>query len=479
MGRCASMRPEFNSRRSAVVCTRGIVGSSQPLATEAGLRVLRRGGNAADAAVAVAAALAVLEPGSTGIGGDFFALHYDAASREVRCVNGSGKSPKDLDAARVRMDLGLDEGYKGAMPYTPTATHSPHVVTVPGAIAGWLDCIERFGSGKLSFDDLMEDAIRLADEGFPVAPLMARSWKRARDALASVSSNGAEMLVKEDGADGELRAPRAGEVFRRPGLAKVLREVVAKGRDGFYKGWVAEAIVEELHAHGGVMTMEDLAEHATVFPEAISTKYSTVRVWEHPPNGDGLIALIALNILSVLEDQGRVSFESIDYVDPASPISSVKTPACLHAIIEALRIAFADGQRYISDPDKTDFHEYAKQLLSREHAEERASRIDMNKRGTDEDIFGEPKQSSNTVSFNVIDGEGNAVSAVNSNYMGFGSFLVPKGTGFTLQNRGHNFVLDEEHPNNLSKGGVRPFHTIIPWYGKKNERDRYTKSERV
>ena len=270
----------FGSRRSPVICCGGLVGSSQPLASEAGLRVLREGGNAADAAVAVSAALAVLEPTSTGVGGDFFCLFYSAADRSVRALNGSGKSPRRLDAARARADMGLAADYRGAMPSSPEGAHSPHAVTVPGAIAGWLDCIERFGSGRKSVADVLGTAIRLAEDGFPVAPVTAGGWKRSAPALRTRSRNGREVLVEDAGAPGGLRGPNAGELFKRPGLARVLREVVAKGKEGFYSGWVAQAIVDELQEHGGVMEMDDLREHESLFPEAICTEYADKVVWE-------------------------------------------------------------------------------------------------------------------------------------------------------------------------------------------------------
>lgn len=266
---------QWRSRRSPVICTHGIVASSQPLASEAGLRVLREGGNAADAAVAMASVLAVCEPCSTGVGGDFFCLHYDAKTREVKAVNGSGKSPKELDAALVRKDLSLGENYRGPFPSTNEGNRSAHTVTVPGAIAGWCDFIDKFGTKPMS--DLLKEAIRLSDEGFPVAPLTAFAWKRAFEALMTTSANGKEMLVEDAAQSSKYRAPYAGEVFQRKGLANVLKEVATKGKSGFYQGWVAEAIVNELKEHGGVMTLDDLSEHSTSFPGTISTEYVRVR----------------------------------------------------------------------------------------------------------------------------------------------------------------------------------------------------------
>ena len=242
--------------------------------------MLREGGNAADAAIAISAALAVLEPTSTGIGGDFFCLYYSAEDQSVRALNGSGKSPKRLDAARARKDFGLDDAYRGAMPNTKEATQSPHTVTVPGAICGWIDCIERFGSGKMSMGDVLATSIQLAEDGFPVGPVTAGSWKRSAPSLRTRSRNGSEMLVGDASAPGGLRGPNAGELFKRPGLAKVLKEVVAKGKDGFYTGWVAQAIVDEIKEHGGVMEMDDLREHSSLFPDAICTEYMDKIVWE-------------------------------------------------------------------------------------------------------------------------------------------------------------------------------------------------------
>ena len=322
---------QFRSRRSPVICTNGIVSSSQPLVSESGLRILREGGNAADAAVSMAAVLAVCEPCSTGIGGDFFCLHYSAETGEVKAVNGSGKSPKDLDAATVRKDLNLPQDYRGPFPETNEGKRSAHTVTVPGAIAGWIDCIEKFGSKPM--EEILKDAIRLADEGFPVTPAIANSWKKSFDAIFTTSENGKEMLVEDSSVEHNCRAPYAGEVFKRKNLANVLKEVVKKGKKGFYEGWVAEAIVEELRQYGGKMTMQDLSGHSSSFPDSIRTEYDGKMVYEHPPNGDGLIALIALNILTSLEEKGQISFTSVLETGGKSSPAELRTADQLHAII--------------------------------------------------------------------------------------------------------------------------------------------------
>ena len=266
----------FNSRRSPVYGTRGAVASSQPLASEAGMRVLQRGGNAADAAVAVAAALNVTEPCSTGMGGDCFALYYDASKSRVLGMNGSGRAPAGLTPERLAADG-----------FTKMPLNGVHTVTVPGAVAGWVDTIEHFGT--LTMKDVLAPAIELAEGGFPVSPLTARAWANGVPLLKS-GPYGDEILING-------RAPGAGELMRNLTLARSMREVVEHGKAGFYEGRVAEAIVELLHLKGGTMTLEDLKGHTSTFDEPITVNYRGVDVWEIPPNGQGITTLIALNVL--------------------------------------------------------------------------------------------------------------------------------------------------------------------------------------
>ncbi|MEK6238040.1 MAG: gamma-glutamyltransferase family protein [Planctomycetales bacterium] len=416
--------PRFNSRRSVVHATRGMVATSQPLASQAGLSVLMQGGNAADAAVACAAALNVTEPCSTGLGGDFFALYREAATGEISALNGSGRAPRALTLERLAR-----EGITDAWPL-----FHAHAITVPGACAAWCDLLDRFG--RLGRGTVLEPAIRLAEEGFPVAPLTARAWARGKESQLDQSPGGAELLIAG-------RAPRAGELMRNPTLANTLRTIAEGGSDVFYRGPIAESVASVVSEFGGTMTAEDMAAHESTWETPISVSGHGVRLHECPPNGQGLTALLALNILGCL-----------DLPALGDPLSAPR----LHHAVEAFRLAFADAMWHVTDPTFSAVP--VEELLSRDYAQRRAKEIDPN-RATADPKRGSPTASSDTVYFCVVDGEGNACSVVNSNYMGFGTGIVAPGTGFTLQNRGHNFSLDPKHPNALAPG-KRPYHTIIP-----------------
>ncbi|KAG9120988.1 hypothetical protein FRC07_003252 [Ceratobasidium sp. 392] len=425
---------QFASRRSTVYGKKGVVACTQPLAAEAGLEILRKGGNAADAAVAVSAALNVTEPSSCGIGGDAFCLYYDASKKTVQALNGSGRSPKALTLEIARK--------KGATGRGLLATDL-NSVTVPGAAAAWVDTVEKFGSGKVSLEEVMTPAIRLAEEGVPVSEMHAASWKRSEDLIKQASPSSASMLL-----DG--RAPRAGEVMRFPDLARTFRTLVSEGKKGFYTGRIAKAIVELIKSKGGVMELDDLATHDTEFVEPISYTYADdVTLYECPPNGQGITALMALGILEAAQDIGKIKpllemeHNSVEY---------------LHALIEGLRLAFADTQYYVTDPGVV--HVPVKEMISKEYLRKRAKLF--NPTASIPDInHGDPVHSTDTVYFSVTDQWGNGCSFIQSNYAGFGTAAIPKGCGFTLQNRGSGFVLEAGHPNQLA-GGKRPYHTIIP-----------------
>eukprot|EP00047_Mylnosiga_fluctuans_P005422 m.240392 g.240392 ORF g.240392 m.240392 type:complete len:540 (-) comp13660_c0_seq1:152-1771(-) len=411
--------------RGPLYCAHGSVCSSQPLASEIGIRILQAGGNAADAAVAVAAALNVTEPCSTGLGGDCFCLFYDAAKQSVQGINASGRAPKDLSLEVLR-----EHGIMGdRLPEV-----SIHTVTVPGAAAGWVDTLERFGTKTLQ--EVLAPAIKLAEDGFPVQPIAAHFWARGAHKLQDNANKfGAELLL-----DGQ--APRAGEIMRNPTLAATLRALAAGGRDEFYKGRIAEAIVAAVRGQGGTMTLDDLAAHVNTFDNPISVNYRGYDIWEIPPNGQGITALLALNILSGF-DLAALGHNSVEY---------------LHVLIESLRQAFADAKWFIADPSR---HKVpVEELLSVDYATSRRSLISQHTASVDP-VHGSPVSSSDTVYFCVVDGQGNACSFINSNYCGFGTGIVPEGCGFTLQNRGANFSLQEGHPNVLQPG-KRPYHTIIP-----------------
>lgn len=436
-----SPEPDFSSRRSTVYGKGGMVASSQPLATAAGLEILARGGNAADAAVATAAALNVCEPTSTGLGGDMFALFYDAQTGAVSALNGSGRAPAGLSLERLRKEglLTVDSGPETVSP--PSTVHGlrslppfhAYTVTVPGACAGWLDLLERHGT--LEVVDVLAPAIRLAEQGFPVAPLTSYFWRAGAERQLKTAPNGRELTI-----DG--RGPNPGETFRNLGLARTLRQIAEGGKKAFYEGPIAEAIVEVLQKAGGCMTPADLAAHVSTWEQPASVTYGGYRVHECPPNGQGITALMALNLLEGFD---------LSALDPLSPER-------LHLEIESLRLAFADTRWYVADPAVVQVP--VEQLLSKEYAAERRKLIDR-KRATLDQLHGRPFTSSDTVYFCAVDRWGNACSFINSNYMGFGTGIVPKGWGFTLQNRGHNFSLDPQHPNVLAPG-KRPYHTIIP-----------------
>ncbi|KAJ3070764.1 hypothetical protein HDU98_006222 [Podochytrium sp. JEL0797] len=422
------------SRRSAVFSTGGMVASSQPLASEIGRRILEKGGNAADAAVAVAAALAVTEPCSTGIGGDAFCLFYNAETKSVKALNASGRAPKALSIPFLRSKNFQHD----SIPNT-----SPHSVTVPGAAAGWVDTVTLFGSKKLSVAEILEPAIQLADKGFPVSEIAAHWWQRGEQRILDASPNGREMLRKGE------RAPKMGEIMKMQNMAETFRALANHGKRGFYEGRVAESIVKTLGDLGSVMTLEDLKTHASTPVEPISIVYrDTLRVHECPPNGQGITALMAFGILDALQTSGNDKFLK----------TGVNSVPYLHTLIEAMRLAFADSKFYVADPEHV--HVPVKELLSAEYLQKRAKLIDP-KLASVCVKQGSPVNSCDTVYFSVVDKDGNACSFINSNYEGFGSAIVPHGCGFVLQNRGSNFSLDETHANRLEPL-KRPYHTIIP-----------------
>ncbi|CED85566.1 gamma-glutamyltranspeptidase [Phaffia rhodozyma] len=422
------------SRRSVVFSTKGLVAASQPLAVSAGIEVLNKGGNAADAAVATAAALNVTEPSCTGIGGDVFCLYYNASDKTVKAINGSGRSP-----AKLTMEYARSVGINGR--------HIPldnlNSVTVPGATDGWCTTIKEFGSGKLSMREILDPAIRLAEEGVPVSELHSNAWQRSVNLIKNASPSADSMLL-----DG--RAPNPGEIFRFPDLANTFKEVAEKGRDGFYKGRIAQAIVDLIQSKGGVMELSDLEAHHSANVEPISYTYKNdCTIYECPPNGQGLTALLALGILEQIQATGKIQdLTNLDH-------NSVEY---LHVLIEALRLSFADTRYYVSDPDKV--HVPVAELLSEEYLKTRAKLFDPSQ-AVASVHHGKPCASTDTVYFTTCDKDGNACSFIASNYAGFGTGAIPAGCGFTLQNRGSGFTLEEGHPNEL-KGGKRPYHTIIP-----------------
>ncbi|KAJ8374346.1 hypothetical protein SKAU_G00049260 [Synaphobranchus kaupii] len=416
----------FSSRRSPAVCLNGCVASSQPLASVIGLDILKRGGNAADAAVAVAAALGVTEPCSTGIGGDCFCLFYDARIGQVRGLNGSGRSPRALT-----LDLLSSFGFSQSQP--PSVFHAINV-TVPGAAACWCETIQLFGSKKLTLGEVLEPAAELAERGFPVTEITAHHWAKWSKALkADGKALGGDFLINN-------QPPKHGQLFTNPTLARTYRELAQRGRSGFYDGRVAEAIVDVVGRNGGVMTLDDLKNHSSTEVRPIFTDYKGVRLWECPPNGQGIAAIIALNILK------NFSMKEMGH----------NSGRYLHVLTEALKLSLVDVAQYCADPEKVNVP--MEGLLSEGYGRQRAELINMQVAAITE--HGTPP-GSDTVYFAIVDEEGNACSFVNSTYMGFGTGLVPQNCGFSLHNRGANFSLDRSHGNCVGPE-KRPYHTIMP-----------------
>ncbi|HLV36911.1 MAG TPA: gamma-glutamyltransferase [Spirillospora sp.] len=413
---------DFNSRRALVMARRGMVAASNPLAAQAGLNILRQGGNAADAAVAASAVMNVTEPGACGIGGDCFALFFDAQTKRVSALNGSGRAPQALRLEDLR-----------AQGWTQMDPFHAHAVTVPGAVRGWHDLLERYGTMTLA--DVLVDAIHYADEGYPLAPTFGYGW-RNNESFLRRAVNADEYLP-----DG--KPPQPGQVIQLRSLAKTLRLIAEGGPDAFYTGPVAETIVTTLQEQGGVMTLDDLKNHYSTWDEPILTNYRGVTVYECPPNGQGLAALQAMNIASTFELRS-LAWDS---------------PERLHLMIESMRLAWADARQYIADMSRS--HVPVDELLSQSYAEQRAALISPERTMTPPAAYGKLPLGSDTIYLCVVDGAGNACSFIKSLYMGFGVGIVAKGTGVWLQNRGAGFVLEPGHANAL-EGGKRPYHTIIP-----------------
>jgi gamma-glutamyltranspeptidase/glutathione hydrolase len=408
--------------RSVVRASRGMVATSQPLASQVGLDVLQRGGNAVDAAIAMAAVLNVTEPNMTGIGGDAFMMIYSSRTKKLEGLNASGRAPRALS---------LEHFTSRKVAQMPTAGLEP--VTVPGAFDGWVTLLEKHGTMKLA--DLMAPAIELAETGFPVMEKIAADWETEVPRLKLTAAAASTFLV--NGA-----APQPGAIFVQKNLARTLRTLARGGRDAFYRGEIARAIVTYCQKNGGFLTMEDFAAQKSEWVEPISTTYRGLTLYEMPPNGQGLTALLLLNILEGIDLKSMRGDPERYY----------------HTLIEATKIAFADRNRHIADPA------FAKvpvtELLSKEYAARRRSLIDPQK-AIDVPAYGDVRMGGDTTYFTVIDKDRNAVSFINSIFFNFGSAVVAGDTGIVLQNRGAGFSLEPGHPNRIEPG-KRPFHTIIP-----------------
>ncbi len=419
------MSKPYPSRRSVVMGDGGAVATSQPLASQAGLRALLQGGNAVDAAIAANAALNVVEPMSNGLGGDLFALIYWARDRRVYGLNASGRAPwaATLEALHKR---GRDA--RNGMPM-----HGILPVTVPGEPAGWADLHARFGT--LPWERVLAPAIAYAQDGYPVSEIIAGEWQGAADLLRRDAETARVYLPNG-------RAPRAGERFVNPDLAASLRALAADGPAAFYRGRIAEAIAAASARRKGLLTLEDLAAHTSTWVEPISTLYRGHRVYEIPPNGQGIAALIALNLLGGYDVSAR-AFDSAE---------------AFHVKMEAIKLGMTDAARYVADPAMADVPVAG--LLSSAYADARRALI-CEERAIALPEAGLPPTSPDTVYLCAADAEGNACSLISSLYHGFGSGVVPEGVGYALQNRGNLFSLDPEHPNCIAPH-KRPYHTIIP-----------------
>jgi len=413
----------YPSRRMPLLAARGVVATSEPLAAQAGLRMLLQGGNAVDAALATAISLTVLEPTSNGIGSDAFALVWDGST--LHGLNGSGRAPATHDLDLFRR-LGLET--------VPARGWLP--VTVPGAPAAWHDLHACFG--RLPFAALFEPAIAYAQEGFPPGPVTAAGWSHAAEVYARTNMT-PEFAPWFETFAPRGRGPRPGEVWTLPDHAATLRRIAMEGAADVYHGALADRMIRFAEETGGYLTRADLAAHTSSWVEPIGASYHGYEVWEIPPNGQGIGALAALNIL-----------EGCDLA--ARPRESVQS---YHLQIEAMKLAFADALAYVADPEHVDVP--VRGLLDKEYAARRRALI--GERALDP-VAGEPSRGG-TVYLCAADGDGMMVSFIQSNYMGFGSGVVVPGTGIALQNRGANFVLDPTHPNRVA-AGKRPYHTIIP-----------------
>ena len=409
--------------RSPVLATHGMVAASVPLATQIGLDVLKKGGSAVDAAIAANAALGLMEPVSNGVGGDLFAIVWDAKTQKLYGYNGSGRSPKSLTLKWFQ-----DHDYKAIPPLGPLP------VNVPGCVDGWFALHDRFG--KLKMKDDLAPAIAYAREGFPVTQLIAYYWKLSVPRLSKFPGFTEQMTLNG-------RAPAEGEIWKNPNLANTLESIAKGGRDAFYKGKIAHTIADYIKAQGGFLSYEDLASHHGEWVEPVSTNYRGVDVWELPPNGQGIAALQMLNILEGY-DFSKIPFDSAEHV---------------HLFVEAKKLAYEDRAHFYADPD---FYKVPLAwLISKDYAAQRRKLISPDHALRSVEPGQQPKLHGDTIYLTTADKWGNMVSLIQSNYRGMGSGMTPPGLGFGLQDRGELFVLKDGFANTYAPG-KRPFHTIIP-----------------
>jgi gamma-glutamyltranspeptidase/glutathione hydrolase len=435
-GQSPGDRPAPNPRatRSVVMARNGLIATSQPLASAAGLRVLQEGGNAIDAAVTAAAVLSVVEPTMNGVGGDLFAIVYNARTKTIHGLNASGRAPSAATPEEFRRRQLESIPYRGELS-----------VSVPGVVDGWHELLSRHGT--LTFERALAPAIGYARDGFAVSEIIAHQWKDVESVLARDPAAASTFLLNG-------RAPATGEVFRNPALAATLDQLARNGRDAFYRGSIAAAIAADMKRRNGLLTEADLSAHRSDWIEPISTTYRGYQVLELPPNTQGIAALEMLNILEGL-DLKALGHNSAAY---------------LHLLVEAKRIAFADRDAWLADYDAVP-PAALKRMLSKEYAAERRREIDGERAareyksfglpGSNQEIEEHPEARGDTIYLTAADRDGNVISLIQSIYESFGAGIVAGETGVVLHNRGSLFSLRAGHPNLLAPG-KRPFHTLVP-----------------
>ena len=413
---------EVFAMRSPVLATSAMAATSQPLATQVALDVMKNGGNAIDAAIAANALLGLVEPTGNGIGGDLFAIVWDAKTKKLYGLNASGRSPKSLS-----LEWFAQNGHQSI------PSHGPLPVTVPGAVDGWFMLHDRFG--KKPMNELLKPTIDYAKEGFPVSQLIAYYWNRSIPLLERWPGFSEQFTI-------EGRAPAEGEIWKNPGLAKTLQSIADGGRDAFYKGDIAKTIANYMEKNGGFLSYEDLSSHTGNWVDPVSTNYRGYDVWELPPNGQGIAALQILNIMELF-DISSMDHDSAEYV---------------HLFTEVKKLVFEDRAKYYADPEFNKIP--VTTLISKDYAQKRSDLLNLD-RAANTYPSGKLLEEGDTIYLTTADKDGNMVSLIQSNYRGMGSGMTPDGLGFVLQDRGEMFSLEEGHFNQF-EGGKRPFHTIIP-----------------
>ena len=413
---------EVFAMRSPVLATSAMAATSQPLATQVALDVMKNGGNAIDAAIAANALLGLVEPTGNGLGGDLFAIVWDAKTKKLYGLNASGRSPKSLS-----LEWFAQNGHQSI------PSHGPLPVTVPGAVDGWFMLHDRFG--KKPMNELLKPTIDYAKEGFPVSQLIAYYWNRSIPLLERWPGFSEQFTI-------EGRAPAEGEIWKNPGLAKTLQSIADGGRDAFYKGDIAKTIANYMEKNGGFLSYEDLSSHTGNWVDPVSTNYRGYDVWELPPNGQGIAALQILNIMELF-DISSMDHDSAEYV---------------HLFTEVKKLVFEDRAKYYADPEFNKIP--VTTLISKDYAQKRSDLLNLD-RAANTYPSGKLLEEGDTIYLTTADKDGNMVSLIQSNYRGMGSGMTPDGLGFVLQDRGEMFSLEEGHFNQF-EGGKRPFHTIIP-----------------